>query len=127
MAEALLSAQLRGTPVTLASAGTHALLGRPADEHVLELLAERGIDASTHRARQVRLADLRWADLVLVMDRRNLIAINEVDPAVRGKSFLTGHWLGQREIADPYRQGRAAFERTLAELDDALGAWLLKL
>ena len=126
MAEALLRPMLAaGTEV--GSVGTHALLGHPADENVLELLASRGIDASAHRARQASTELLRGADLVLAMESHHLREVNEIDATVRGKAFLVGHWSDKREIADPFQQGREAFEQTLSELDLMLPAWLAKL
>ena len=127
MAEGLLHEALADRPAEVASAGTGALLGHPADEHVCELLAGRGIDMSRHRARQATPELLRWADLVLAMQRHHLDEIYRIDPAARGKAFLLGHWLGQREIEDPYQQGRKAFETTLVELDEGLASWLPKL
>ncbi|MCL0608592.1 hypothetical protein M2985_20480, partial [Klebsiella pneumoniae] len=34
----------------------------------------------------------------------------KISPEVRGKTMLLGHWLGSREIADPYRKSDEAFE-----------------
>lgn len=126
MAEGLLRGALNDGQ-EVGSAGTGALLGHPADESVRTLLADRGIDVTTHRARQATVEILRWADLVLVMEQHHLKEVFEIDPTCRGKSFLTGHWQNQFEIADPYRRGHAAFEQTLEELDRALAAWLPKL
>lgn len=126
MAEGMLRA-LVGSRVEVGSAGTAALLGHPADDQAREVLAERGIDIAAHRARFATPELLRGSDLVLAMQRHHLAELFEIDPTARGKSFLVGHWLDQREIDDPYQQGRDAFERTMAELEAALAEWLRKL
>src|SRR6266542_2985353 len=54
MAEGLLRARFVGhRRARIESAGLAALEGRPADPIAVELLAERGIDISAHRARQL--------------------------------------------------------------------------
>ncbi len=37
--------------------------------------------------------------------------------------MLFGHWLMQREIADPYRQSREAFEFVYQLLDESARKW----
>lgn len=49
-------------------------------------------------------------DLLLVMDKAHLEQVCKISPEVRGKTMLLGHWLGSREIADPYRKSDEAFE-----------------
>ena len=54
MAEALLRRELRGQDeFTVESAGLGALVGHPASEHSVELMAEIGEDITGHRARQI--------------------------------------------------------------------------
>ena len=54
MAEALLKSALRDVgDFTVESAGLGALVGYPADDNVLELMAEINEDVSNHRARQI--------------------------------------------------------------------------
>ncbi len=51
MAEALLRDALRGQEdITVESAGLGALVGYPADKHAVELMKERSIDITAHRA-----------------------------------------------------------------------------
>ena len=53
MAEALLRRELRGQEgFTVDSAGLGALVGHPASEYSVELMAEIGEDISGHRARE---------------------------------------------------------------------------
>ena len=83
------------------SAGVGALVDHPADENAIAIMAERGVDLGSHRAQQATVALCRWAELVLVMESHHREALGDIDPAVRGKTFLLGHWQ-KKEIPDPY-------------------------
>ena len=41
-----------------------------------------------------------------------------------GKTFLLGKWQGDREISDPYRQQRPAFEHVYRLMDEGVTSWL---
>lgn len=117
MCEALLRHRLPALDVS--SAGLSALVGRPADPVALALLAARGIDASSHRARQLTAAMVEGVDLVLVMERRQLADVEALTPAARGRVHLLGRF-GGFEVPDPYRKPRAAFEGALALIERGL-------
>ena len=88
-AERLLAARLAGVPgVHVASAGTAALAGRPVDPVMAELIRADGGDVSSFAARQLQAADLRAADLVLVMTRRHRSAVVALEPAAVRRTFL---------------------------------------
>ena len=47
-------------------------------------------------------------------------------PQARGRVFLWGHW-SELEIPDPYRRGKQAFEKALAQIETGLEEWKSKL
>lgn len=53
--------------VVVDSAGTLGIEGAPASEPAIRVLAEHGVDLSTHRSRGLRREDFRTADLVVPM------------------------------------------------------------
>ena len=113
MAEGLLRARLGRRPrFEVSSAGVSALVGHPADPAALELMRERGIDFSGHRARQVTPDLVAACDLVLVMERGHEAAVLSIAPQARGKVHGIGKF-GNFDVPDPYRQPRAAFEEAL--------------
>ncbi len=120
MAEALLRerfvARARGT---VESAGITALVGRPADPLAVDLLAERGIDVSGHRARQLTPEMIASADLVLVMEAAQQQEIERLSKAARGRVHRLGRF-GGFDVEDPYRFPRAAFERALRQIERGL-------
>lgn len=117
MAEALLRQMLPAARVS--SAGLGALVGRPAEPFAQELMRERGIDISAHRARQITAELVRDSELVLVMESGQVRDLERVSGTARGRTFRLGHW-GDFEIPDPYEQPREAFERALREIERGL-------
>ncbi len=101
------------------SAGTYALTGRPAEPEVVELMQARGLDVSAHRARQLTPAMARAFDLILVMDASHQRAVESLEPSVRGRVHRLGRVSGF-DVPDPFRQDRAAFERSLAFIERGL-------
>jgi protein-tyrosine phosphatase len=127
MAEALLQRALRGQDgITVESAGLGALVGHPASDYSVELMAEMGIDITGHRARQIHPDMVRDADLVLVMEAGHKRAIDDADPSARGKVYRLGEWQ-DRNIDDPYRQARVAYEEALADIEAGVASWAEKI
>ncbi|MBI4757169.1 MAG: low molecular weight phosphotyrosine protein phosphatase [Betaproteobacteria bacterium] len=124
MAEYLLAAYpgtvAAGARVT--SAGLGALVGQSVDPLAREVLGERGIDLSAHRARQLTAEAVRGADLILVMEAWQQKEIETAHPTARGKVHALGRWQGF-EVPDPYRQGRAAFEAAFRLIERGVADW----
>lgn len=89
LAEQLLRAGTREwSEVTVASAGTTALVGEPMTEQAQALSFEFGGDgAETHRARELTEEQLRDADLVLGLSREHRRAIVELYPRATRHAF----------------------------------------
>jgi protein-tyrosine phosphatase len=121
-AEHLLKEAL-GESFTVSSAGISALVGKPADPMAVKLMSEHGVDASGHVARQLTTTMLRDADLVLGMERVHVAAMIRMAPEASGKIFLLDKWSGGRDVPDPYRQQREAFEHVYARISEGLVAW----
>ena len=127
MAEALLRNALRGKEeFSVESAGLGALVDEPASEHAVALMSERGIDISSHRARQLQPELVNKADLILVMESGHKKAIETADVTVRGKVFRLGE-TSDRDIVDPYRRSRAVFEDVLEDIDEGIADWVKRL
>jgi protein-tyrosine phosphatase len=127
MAEALLRFALsEQEEITVESAGLGAMVGHAASEYAVELKHERGIDISSHRARQLTPDMVAMADLILVMESRHKKSLETADVAVRGKVFRLGEWQDM-DIDDPYRQSKAVFEEVLADIDNGIADWIEQL
>ncbi len=125
IAEYVLRARLGdGHRTRVESAGLGALVGHPMDATACQLLHEHGIDGDVHRARQVDRALLRPYDLILAMEKRHVAELGRIAPEVSGKVFLLDRWGEGRDIPDPYRQQREAFEHVYTLIDASVSAWL---
>lgn len=128
MAEVLLAATLKrhGIEANVMSAGLGAMVGQGADPMACELMAERGLDLSQHRAQQITTPLINDAELILVMEAGQLRAIEHMNLSARGKVFGIGKW-GEFDVPDPFRQPRFAFEEALTMIDRGLAQWQQKI
>ncbi|SEV93299.1 low molecular weight protein-tyrosine-phosphatase [Luteibacter sp. 329MFSha] len=113
-----------GRRATVSSAGLGAMTGHPMDPTALDLLRGEGIDGAPHRARQVDVAMLRQSDLILAMEKAHVATIQRMAPEVSGKVFLLDRWNEGRDIPDPYRQQRPAFEHVHGLIERGVESWL---
>ena len=105
--EYLLKKEL-GPDFNVMSAGLGALVENPAHEISQKIALQHGIDMSAHRARQINLDILKWADLILVMENGHKRELLHKYPWSEGKVFRYGE-SHQVDIPDPYRRPENAF------------------
>ncbi len=122
-AEVMLRQATAGKGIQISSAGLGALVDHGIDATAQELLVEHGLDGTGHRARQINTAILAKADLVLTMERKHVRRITAIAPEASGKTFLLGKWQQDREIPDPYRQQRPAFEHVYRLMAEGVQSW----
>ena len=126
MAEALFKAKLPpGTEVS--SAGIAALVGAPADPLAVEVMRDHGYDISAHRGRQVVLAFLTNADLVLGLDQGHTAGLLRQYPVLRGRVHKLLQWRGNKDVADPYGQDKAAFQLAYEHIAWGVDDWVQRI
>ncbi|WP_311775524.1 protein tyrosine phosphatase [Enterobacter sp. RIT637] len=123
--ERLLRQQLPGKVVT--SAGIFGLEGCPADAVAQDVAWQHGVSLDDHVARKLTRSLLQKSDLILVMEPEHLRFIAAMSPEYRGKSLLYGQWLETKDIPDPYRKSRDAFEYVFGQLGKASQEWARRL
>lgn len=126
-AEHLMRAALHDTDILVSSAGLGALVDKPIEATALSVLQQHGHTPHEHCARQLTGSILREHDLILVMERRHIQGISDMAPQARGKTFLLGKWLDEREIPDPYRRDRETFEHVYSLIEASVAAWAKRL
>ena len=105
-----------GDTVEVHSSGTGGWHeGHPMDQRAAATLAAAGFDPTRHRARTF---DAGWHedhDLVLAMDRANLLDIGGADDRTRLFRSFDPEAVGDpdAEVPDPYYGGAAGFEEVL--------------
>jgi protein-tyrosine phosphatase len=123
-AEYLFRQRLASRDIQLSSAGLGALAGYPMDTTAMQVLTEHDVDGRAHRARQLTPAMLREADLVLGMEKSHVDAMIRLAPEASGKIFVLDKWLEGRDIPDPYRQQRIAFDHVYGMITQGVDSWL---
>jgi protein-tyrosine phosphatase len=99
------------------SAGTWAQNGQPASRYSREILAERGLDISSHVSQVITEELLQEANLVLCMEVGHAEALRAEFPYHADKIFLLTEMIGFRfSITDPYGGPRYAYERMIDDV-----------
>lgn len=105
--------------VTVASAGTHARDGKPADTRAQEAARTLGISLQRHRATRITPRHVADFDVIFVMDELNFVNVLTAFPESRDKLMLFGGVTAMgtyrpHEIADPYLATNAEVADTIA-------------
>lgn len=125
MAEALLrhlwsGKEARSFDLDVSSAGLHACTGSRPTDKVLFLLGEEGIDASSHRARQLTPEMVAGADLILTMTGGHKAQILCMTPEKEAHKIKTLKEfvgiVGDGDIEDPYGGDLGIYEYSLQEI-----------
>jgi protein-tyrosine-phosphatase len=102
-----------GERIVVESAGTAAWEGQPATEPSIEVAGANGVDLESHRSRRLTPVLVREADLVLVMERSHLTAVQTLggDPK---KIHLLSEYPPPGEpswpVSDPFGASIEAYE-----------------
>ena len=110
----------------IASKKSH-LEGKPADAMAQQVAQQHGIDLTGHQSQQLTSQLCTQYDLILVMEKGHLSALSEIAPEASGKAMLFGQWIGQKDIPDPYKQSKEAFDYAYQLIAQAADAWVAKL
>jgi protein-tyrosine phosphatase len=126
MAEGLLKDLLKrdgelGKTVTVRSAGINGINGSDASDQALQVLRERGLDMSRHKASKITWDTVNWADMILCMSDDQLRDLRQSFPEAREKIHLMTIFCGGTgEIEDPSGRPTRAFEECAKNMDGLL-------
>ena len=108
------------------SAGTGNFhLSESPDTRTIKAALARGYDLSRQQARQINGSDYESFDLILAMDKSNLLDLFErCPPHFRKKLglFLSRSQSGLEEVPDPHWSGPLGFEMVLDLAEEVCGA-----
>ncbi len=103
------------------SAGVWAMDGAPAMALAHDVMKERGLDLSHHRAQGVHAELLREFDLILVMENAHLRSLKRNYPDEADKVYLLTAMVGEDgNVDDPVYGTKETYRATVAELEDLL-------
>ncbi len=112
----------------VSSAGTWAQLRRGAATTSVQLMAERGIDLSNHRAREVTAELLADADLILCMETGHAEALRVEFPEARERIHVLSEMAGSNHnVADPYGGPYQGYVKMVDELTHLIDAGLPRI
>ena len=122
LVEFLLKESLSDTDIEIRSAGFHDRTGRSCAEEYLTLLTERGYDLSPHRSGRISQADINWADLIVIMDRKNWDLLSSMDQTALSKTIWIGAFSQNLsvEVIDPYNQGSEKTRQVISQLEQCV-------
>jgi protein-tyrosine phosphatase len=115
-----------GVNILVSSAGLAALVGHGADEQVIEVMTENGLDISAHLARQLSDELVKKNELILVMELWQQKEIESIYHYARGRVHLLGKW-SDMEVEDPYKKPKEAFIEAFVKIDQLCQQWCEKL
>jgi len=105
------------------SAGTWATITRGPSRYSTQLMADRGIDISRHRAKMIDEELLAQADLVLCMETGHVEALKIEFPHFRDRIFTLSEMSDKPySIADPYGGLLEDYQRMVAEVEALIDA-----
>ena len=121
MAEALLKKKVHEHQLTdkivVASAGLAASDGDPASLGAKEAMALRGLSLDEHVARQLTIAAVEQADLILTMTDRHKRGILHTMPSAANKVYALSEYAAcDADIADPFGGDAMLYRRCADEL-----------
>ncbi|MDT8306276.1 MAG: low molecular weight protein arginine phosphatase [Anaerolineae bacterium] len=131
VAEGLLRQRLQESGLDayeVSSAGTWAQLRRGAASTSITLMAERDIDISSHRAREVSAEVLEEADLILCMESGHAEALRVEFPEAAERIYLLSEMSGgNQSISDPYGGPVLGYARMIDEVSFLIDAGLPRI
>jgi len=108
----------------LRSAGFHKKIQRPCDTDYIPIAARYGGALENHRSRCVNREDIDWANLIIIMDRKNYDQLEFNYPNSLDKVVWVAAALDVRipEVEDPYGKPQDKIERLVKRMDDSVAA-----
>ena len=109
--------KLQNTSIEVRSAGTYPKTGRSSPEKHIQMSREFGIDLSEHTSEIADEKLLKWADIIVIMDRHNWDELGKYGQDVLNKIVWLGSLSGDYiEIKDPYAQNEQQARNILSQL-----------
>ena len=110
------------------SAGFHPKSGRPSPMHVQQAARSLGFDLSALRSHTVSTEMVEKADLIILMDERNLSDFNQQFPGALQKVFLLGMFLSPPgEIRDPIDANLRQTIRILQQIERGIKEFAIEI
>jgi protein-tyrosine phosphatase len=119
LVEYLLRKSIDPSKTEIKSAGFYEKINRPCDSEYLKLLSKRGYDLAAHRSSRVTIQDTQWADLIVIMDRKNWDMLMALDKSVKTKVVWIGAFTAdvRNEVEDPYGMHQGDVNKVVDQIE----------
>ncbi len=104
-----------GLPFTSKSAGIFAQEGSLASPNSIQVMKNKGINLSSHRAKQVNPASIHQADYIFTMTQGHLQLLLSQYPNIKEKAFVFSP-----QIQDPYGGSLSSYQNTANQLEQQI-------
>jgi protein-tyrosine phosphatase len=104
LVEYLLKHHPLAVDIYVRSAGFYEKERRCCVEDYQKLLVKKGYNLSGHRSKKITQEDLSWADIIVIMDRKNWDQLHQMNALALKKTVWIGAFSqgGSVEVVDPY-------------------------
>jgi protein-tyrosine phosphatase len=119
LVEYLLRKSIDPSKAEIKSAGFYEKVKRPCDPEYLKLLSKRGYDLASHRSSRVSMQDTQWADLIVIMDRKNWDMLASLDKTAKNKVVWIGAFTEdvRNEVEDPYGMEQGDVNKVIDQIE----------
>ena len=118
------AARRAGLDIAVASAGTAALIGDPAEPSARACIAELGLDLSAHRARQVTPDMIASALLVVTASAAQRDWLRRLASEHADRVVALADLTAQGDVPDPWGRNAVEYRRVRGMIEEAMPALL---
>jgi protein-tyrosine-phosphatase len=124
----MVEASGKGSDWEIGSAGTWAFEGMAVASGSVQVMGERGLDISDHRAKNITGELLSSFDLILTMEKGHKEALKAEFPEYAERIYMLSEMAGYSyDIRDPVRGPISEFESTALEINKLLEQGMEKI
>lgn len=104
------------------SAGTIAANGQLPSDNAQKAVRKYGADIRHHLSTRLNKERVKMADLILAMEEKHKLAVLELMPSVKDKTFIITEYVSKNKdgIADPIGQPLEKYQETVKLLNNLL-------
>jgi protein-tyrosine phosphatase len=113
--------------VQVRSAGLYPVPRRPSPARHVAMARLYGVELSRHASTVIESPDLSWADIVVLMDRKNWIGLRRIGAGPKKLVWLGAFGPGKVEIEDPFQMDDAGASALLDRLVVCAGGLLQRM
>lgn len=119
----------QNTDARVTSAGLAVFPGSPASQQAFEVMAEKGLDLSYHKAKQFSGELMSQSDIVFTATENHKRALVSMFPEADAKIHVLAEFAGSSgfDISDPFGQSVEVYRKCAAQMEELIDRAFNKL